>query len=99
LFLFFLLTETVLGLDNAINKKPNAAKRNRYKKGFNFAKIDVSALNPLILGIVKIAASFFLVKKYQTANAGIKISSHKNSGFKNSKLFQFIIFFNNWFRF
>ena len=66
--------------------------------GFNFDTKEVFILKPLILGIVKTDASFFRTKKYLTANKGINISNHKNSGFRNSKLLQFIIL-NNWFWF
>ncbi len=94
----FLLTETFLGLANAMIIAINATIRKRYKIGFNFDKIE-SGLKPFKLGIVKFAASFLRIIKYQTATSGIIMSSHKNPRLLNSKLFQFIIFFNNWFRF
>jgi hypothetical protein len=75
-----LLTETFLGLANATIIAANASKRNAYNTGFNF-EITELALKPLTDGMVNKAVSFFLVKKYQTANKGISISNHKNSGF------------------
>ena len=69
-----------------------------YNKGFNFVKNDVFVLNPFVLGTVNTAASFLRTKKYQIANKGISTSNQRNSGFRNSKLLQFIIFLN-WFWF
>ena len=47
--------------------------------------IDGFTSKPFVLEIVKVALSFFLIKKYQTANIGIKTNNHKNCGCKNSK--------------
>ena len=94
----FLLTDTFLGLAKATIIAAKANNLKSPKIGFNFDIIDDFVLKPLMLGTVKTAASFLRTKKYQTANKGINISSHKNSGFRNSKLLQFFIF-ANWFWF
>ena len=94
----FLLTETFLGRAKATIIAANANNHKSDKTGFSFDTKEDFVLKPLILGIVKTAASFFLTKKYQIANTGINISNHKNSGFRNSKLLQFIIR-NIWFWF
>ena len=65
------LTDTFLGLANAIINNEIAAKRNRYNNGFNFDKIEVSALNPLIFPMVKDALFAFLFKIYHRINNGI----------------------------
>ena len=98
LFVFvFLLTDTFLGLASAIIIADKASSLNRYRIGFNFDKNE-PPLKPFTLGIVKTAVSFLRIKKCQTANSGISISNQRNSGFKNSKLLQFIFFFYYLFR-
>ena len=49
------------------------------KIGFNLGKKEV-VLKPFTPGIVKTAASFWRIKKCQTAINGTKISSQRNSG-------------------
>ena len=87
LFVFvFLLTDTFLGLAKATNKQVIAINRNKYKKGFSLEVKEAFALNPFTLGMVKIAMSFFRVKKCHIAKRGTPTKSHKKPGFKNSKL-------------
>ena len=82
---------------SAIIIADKASSLNRYRIGFNFDKNE-PPLKPFTLGIVKTAVSFLRIKKCQTANSGMSISNQRNSGFKNSKLLQFIFFFYYLFR-
>ena len=72
----FLLTETFLGLARATIIDVSANSRNTDKKGLNFDKRDGDS-NPFTLGIVRVAASFLRIRKYQIATIGMRFSSHK----------------------
>ena len=50
---------------------------NRYKKGLHFDKKETD-LKPLVLDIVRTAASFLRIKKCQSAITGMRVSNHKN---------------------
>ena len=68
------------GLAIAKIKMQSAAILNAGKIGFSFATIDCSALNPLTLGMVKVAAFLFRFKTYQRITKGISMNNQKKAG-------------------